>query len=88
MPRTSSELREDRAQADRRLGERLAAAREKAGLTQLGAAKAIGLPQSAIAKIERGRRQLRFLEGLRLAELFGVECRDLDADSVRPGQAG
>lgn len=78
MPRTRSELLEGRAQADRSLGERLAAAREQAGMTQLAAAKAIGLPQSAVAKLERGKRRLLFLEGLRLADLYGLECRDLD----------
>lgn len=77
MPRTRSSVLERRAEADRDLGERLAAAREKAGLTQLAAAKALGLPQSAIAKIERGKRQLRFLEGLRLAQLYGIDCLDL-----------
>jgi Helix-turn-helix. len=80
VPRTRSETLEDRAQADRLLGERLAVARQKAGLTQLAAAKALGLPQSAIAKLERGRRQLRFLEGLRLAEIYSIDCRELDPD--------
>ena len=78
MPRTSSERLEGRAQADRSLGARLAAAREKAGMTQLAAAKAIGLPQSAVAKLERGKRRLLFLEGLRLANLYGVVPTDLD----------
>lgn len=62
----------------RRLGSRLAAAREKAGLTQLAAAKMMGIPQSRIAKVELGTRQLGFLEGLRLAEVYGIDCRHLD----------
>jgi transcriptional regulator with XRE-family HTH domain len=72
---------DDRARADRGLGERLAAARERAGLTQLAAARALGVPQSTIAKLERGKRQLRFLEGLQLAKLYGVMPTSLDVDT-------
>jgi transcriptional regulator with XRE-family HTH domain len=81
MPRTRASIIGDRAEVGRLVGARLALAREKAGLTQLGAAKALGVPQSVIAKLERGTRQLRFVEGLRLAELYRVECRDLDPAS-------
>lgn len=77
MPRTRSTVLAQRAEAGRILGQRLAAARAQAGLTQLSVAKALGVPQSAIAKLERGRRQLYFAEGLRLAELYGIDCRDL-----------
>lgn len=72
----------------RRLGSRLAAAREQAGLTQLAAAKMMGIPQSRIAKIELGIRQLGFLEGLRLAEIYGIESRDLDPRDEGDGSAG
>lgn len=82
MPRTRSSVLIDHAEASRRLGSRLAAAREKAGLSQLAAAKAIGVPQSVIGKLERGRRQLHFLEALRLAALYGVDCRDIDPDGA------
>ena len=41
-------------------------------MSQLDAARALGVPQSAIAKLELGLRQLRFTEGLRLATIYGV----------------
>jgi transcriptional regulator with XRE-family HTH domain len=78
MPRTRLSVLVDRAETARRLGLRLAAARESRGLSQVGAAKALGLPQSAIAKLERGKRQLLFTEALRLAALYRVDCGDLD----------
>jgi transcriptional regulator with XRE-family HTH domain len=83
MPRTRSTVLAERSEAARRLGVRLAFARERAGLSQAAAAKALGLPQSAVAKLERGKRQLLFLEALRLAPLYGVECTDLDPKERR-----
>jgi len=54
------------------------ARRRRAGRpSQLAAAKALGVPQSVIAKLELGKRQLLFLEALRLAGLYGVDCREL-----------
>jgi transcriptional regulator with XRE-family HTH domain len=78
MPKTRSSLLEDRAEAGRRLGIRLAAVRRQAGISQLAAAKALGVPKSMIGKLERGKRQLQFLEALRLAAIYRVDCRDLD----------
>jgi transcriptional regulator with XRE-family HTH domain len=69
---------EERAAAARSIGRRLAASRERAGLTQLDAARALGIPQSQVAKLEIGIRQLRFVEGLRLAALYGIKPADLD----------
>ncbi|HYK95249.1 MAG TPA: helix-turn-helix transcriptional regulator [Candidatus Dormibacteraeota bacterium] len=77
MPRTRSSLLNERAEAARRLGIRLAAARGQAGLSQLSAAKSMGVAKSTIAKLELGKRQLLFLEGMLLAELYGVDCRQL-----------
>jgi len=77
MPQTRSSVLAARAEDGRRLGERLAAARGQAGLSQLAAARALGIPQSVIAKLELGKRQLLFLEALRLAGLYGVDCREL-----------
>ncbi len=78
MPRTRSSVLSERAEGGRRLGERLAAARGQAGLSQLAAARALGIPQSVIAKLELGKRQLLFLEALRLAKLYGIDCGDLE----------
>jgi transcriptional regulator with XRE-family HTH domain len=80
VPRTRDDVVVERAEAARSLGSRLANARLKAGLSQLAAAKALGVPQSRIAKLERGKRQLQFLEALRLAALYGVDCGDFDPD--------
>jgi transcriptional regulator with XRE-family HTH domain len=85
MPRTTSDVLDHRAEADRGVGEWLAAAREKAGLTQLAAARAVGLRQSAIAKMERGKRRLHFLEGLRLLAIYDVDIRELDRFRSGPG---
>jgi DNA-binding XRE family transcriptional regulator len=82
MPETRSSVLLDRAEAARLLGRRLAALREKAGLTQLAAARALSAPQSAIAKLESGRRQLRFLEAVRLAALYGVDCAEFDPENA------
>jgi DNA-binding XRE family transcriptional regulator len=84
MPRTRATVLAERAEAARGLGTRLAGAREQAGLTQAAAARAIGIPQSRIAKLELGLRQLGFLEGLRLAALYRVECGDLDPFAMAP----
>jgi transcriptional regulator with XRE-family HTH domain len=88
MPRTSSSLLEDRAEAGRRLGIRLAAVRRRAGISQLAAAKALGVPKSMIGKLERGKRQLHFLEALRLAEIYGIDCRALDPLAGGDGSVG
>jgi ribosome-binding protein aMBF1 (putative translation factor) len=85
MPRTRSAVLAERAEGARDLGRRLAAAREQAGLSQAAAAKALGIPQSRVAKLELGMRQLGFLEGIRLAALYGVECRDVDPAGASGG---
>ena len=53
------------------LGERLAQARELAGMTQDAVAKAVGLDRSAIVLLEKGERNLRVPELVRIAELLG-----------------
>jgi Zn-dependent peptidase ImmA (M78 family)/transcriptional regulator with XRE-family HTH domain len=62
---------------EQQLGMRLRQARERAELTQEGAARALGLDPSAVAKIERGRRGLGALELKRLASLYGTSMEDL-----------
>jgi transcriptional regulator with XRE-family HTH domain len=80
MPRTSAAILEQRAAAARSIGRRLAAGRERSGFTQLAAARALGVPQSRIAKLESGARSLQFIEGLRLATLYSMAPEDLDPD--------
>lgn len=87
MPRTSLAVRATRGEEARTVGERLASAREAAGLSQMVAARRLGVPQSSIAKLELGQRQLRFVEGLRLAEIYGVRPSEL-APIVSAGGTG
>jgi Zn-dependent peptidase ImmA (M78 family)/DNA-binding XRE family transcriptional regulator len=63
------------------LGRRLRRAREQAGFTQGEAGQAIGLDDTAVAKIERGRRGVGALELKRLASLYRVLVEDLLEDS-------
>jgi transcriptional regulator with XRE-family HTH domain len=83
MPRTRLAVLEERDADARAVGRLLAAARERAALSQLDVARAIGVPQSQIAKLELGLRQLRFVEGLRLAALYSIPPTDLDPGSRR-----
>jgi len=85
MPRTRPELSASRREQAIEVGRRLAAARARAGCSQTAAAKALGIPQSALAKIELGQRYLSFLEALDLAALYGVPASAFDP---RNGGAG
>jgi transcriptional regulator with XRE-family HTH domain len=78
MPRTRPAVLEERNDVARSLGRRLAAARESAGLSQAQAASKLGVAQSRIAKVELGTRQLQFIEGLRLADLYSISPAELD----------
>jgi transcriptional regulator with XRE-family HTH domain len=60
------------------VGRRLAAARAAAGCSQQQAADCLGLAQTAIAKLEQGRRHLGLLEALDLADLYGVPPEQFD----------
>jgi transcriptional regulator with XRE-family HTH domain len=73
MPRTRKSVLDERSDEARSVGRRLAAARERASLSQHQVARALGVPQSQVAKLELGVRQLRFTEGLRLAALYGIQ---------------
>jgi DNA-binding XRE family transcriptional regulator len=81
VPRTRSDRAAIRAAEARALGRRVAEARVQAGKSQAEAARALSVPQSQIAKVELGLRQLRFTEGLRLARLYAVAPSDLDPSS-------
>jgi transcriptional regulator with XRE-family HTH domain len=62
-----------------RLGAALAEARVGAGLTQVIAAKRLGISQSRLAKLETARRRLTFLEAVSLARAYGVGIDTLEA---------
>jgi Zn-dependent peptidase ImmA (M78 family)/DNA-binding XRE family transcriptional regulator len=63
------------------LGRRLRRARERAGITQGEAGQALDLDDTAVAKIERGRRRVGALELKHLASLYRVPVDDLLEDS-------
>lgn len=84
MPRTRATLLAERDASARAVGVRLAQAREQAGLSQDDVARTLGVAQPQIAKLELGLRQLRFVEGLRLAALYGISPADLDPDRPLP----
>jgi len=55
----------------------VAAARQKAGMTQRDLAKRLGRAHSFIGKIESGERQLNVLEFCELSDALGVNPREL-----------
>lgn len=63
------------------LGGRLRSARERAGITQGEAGQALNLDDTAVAKIERGRRRLGALELKRLASLYRTSVEELLEDN-------
>ncbi len=70
------------------LASRLREARTTLGLTQQNAADTIGIPRSAVAEIERGRRAVSGLELRHLARLYrrsiGWLCGDADTFTLDP----
>lgn len=60
------------------IGRLLGDARQAAGLPQSAAAKALGIAQSRIARLELGRRRLLFTEAVHLARLYGVKVSAFD----------
>ncbi len=69
------------------IGGRLRAIREQKGVSSTNAAKAIGLSVQAYLNRETGDTELKAFEVIILADLLGVEARDLfdGADAVWPG---
>jgi transcriptional regulator with XRE-family HTH domain len=59
------------------LGKRLQEAREAAGLTQAAVSEHLGVPRSAVAEFEAGRRKVTGLELDRLACLYGRSAAEL-----------
>jgi transcriptional regulator with XRE-family HTH domain len=52
---------------------RLVAARQKAGLTQTALARSLGLPQSFVAKYERGERRIDVIELLDISAALKLD---------------
>jgi transcriptional regulator with XRE-family HTH domain len=66
------------------LGVRLAAARHAAGLSQQQVADKLGVFQSTVAVMEKGRRDVSALELVQLAQLFGLSTDELLGVTARP----
>jgi transcriptional regulator with XRE-family HTH domain len=64
------------------VGAALAAARERAGLTQVALARLLRKPQSFVSNYERGQRRIDVLELLRIAEVLGAGAHEVFADIV------
>ena len=65
------------------VGDALAAARERAGLTQTQLARLLRKPQSFVSNYERGQRRIDVLELIRIADALKDDPRKLFADIVR-----
>jgi Zn-dependent peptidase ImmA (M78 family)/DNA-binding XRE family transcriptional regulator len=74
-------LSELEARDPRELGERLRAARSKAGLTQEEAARALDLARTTVVALEKGQRRVRPEEFRAMAELYHQSVNAL----LRPG---
>src|ERR671933_186643 len=64
------------------LAERLAAAREGAGLSQAEVARELGLPRSAVSKMENGEQRVDSLVLAEMARLYGVSVTALLDEEV------
>jgi transcriptional regulator with XRE-family HTH domain len=62
---------------DRALGERIRAARERAGVRQDQLAQAVGLSRTSITNIERGRQGVQAYLLARIAEVLGRPAAEL-----------
>lgn len=73
----SQRLAFERRARERALGERLAAARRKAGMRQSDVGKKLGYSQSRVAKFEIGERRLTLVDAADLCSLYGISILDL-----------
>ena len=67
----------------RLVGAALAAARERAGLTQVQLARQLRKPQSFVSNYERGQRRIDVLEMLRIVEALKGDPRRVFGDILR-----
>jgi transcriptional regulator with XRE-family HTH domain len=72
-----------RSAEHRALRGHLVAARRKAGLTQVEAAKRLGKPQSFVAKYEGGERRLDVIEFLAVTKALGADARAIIRDLLK-----
>ena len=73
-----------KAVSQHELGERVADARRRKGLTQGELAARVGLTQTSVSRIETGGRAVSSLELAELAEVLGVSVLDLLRAGQRP----
>lgn len=73
-----------KADFDRTLGERIRAARDRAGVKQDQLADAVGLSRTSITNIERGRQGVQAYLLVRIAEVLGHTAADLLPGSGPP----
>lgn len=71
---------DDSAPAD--IGERLRRARDRAGITQAGAAASADMARTTLVAIEQGQRRVRMPELRRLAALYGTSVNTLLRDEA------
>jgi len=67
--------------------ERIAKARERAGVSQVEVAEGLGLPRSAISKMENGEQRIESLVLAAMARLYGVPVASLITDGGEDGVA-
>lgn len=74
----------------RELAERIARARERAGLSQLEVARRLDLPRSAISKMENGEQRVESLVLAQMARLYGVPVASLlaNGDEAKAAEHG
>ena len=65
------------------VGAALAAARDRAGLTQAQLARLLRKPQSFVSNYERGQRRIDVLELLRIVAALGGDSREVFKDIIK-----
>ena len=70
--------------AEKTLGEKLKVLRECSGFTQEGIAKYVGVDQSMVSLVEKGKRMPSADMLEKLAALFGITVQALECEEIRP----
>ncbi len=69
----------------RELAARIAGARERLGVSQAEVAERLGLPRSAVSKMENGEQKIESLVLAAMARLYGVSVASLLVDGDESG---